>query len=146
MSSNYVLIRSVDELTERLEYLKVDLVRRNAFPVRLDIKKYVNKRSLNQNALVHFWFAEIAEYLTSRGRETNEVQVKLLMKHKFLGYEDIELGSMTIERQLRETSGLDTGEMFQFMEQIDAWSSGIGVRLTIPVSSEYRDLMEKQHE
>ena len=69
-----------------------------------------------------------------------EEELKLMVKYKFLGTEDIEVGSTNIPAQVRRTSALDRGEMLQFMEQVEAWCIDLGVKLTKPQNSEYSKL------
>ena len=63
------------------------------------------------------------------GLTGTEEELKLMVKYKFLGTEDIEVGSTNIPAQVRRTSALDRGEMLQFMEQVEAWCIDLGVKL-----------------
>lgn len=112
-------------------------------PLCLQPKKYVNPRSLSQNALLHVWFDTMAKHF-SRKVDTNAEQMKALMKLKFLGTEDIIVGNTVIEGQLKRTSKLDKGEMMRFMDDVYDWALDHGVRLSIPEDSEYMKL-RKQH-
>jgi hypothetical protein len=144
--STYWLIRSAEEIDTRFEFLKAHLIESGVWPISLTVKKYIQARSIPQNNTLHGWFREIAKYLTDNNRPTNARKVKLLMKHKYLGYEDIQVGDMTIEHQLRHTSKLDTAEMHHFMSQVEEWATNIGAPLTIPVASEYYELREAQNQ
>nr|WP_306805009.1 hypothetical protein [Providencia sp. PROV128] len=78
-----------------------------------------------------------------------EEKVKNDLKATFLGYEEIEqtnfvTGEITVREQLRQTSKLDTGDMYQYMTNIEAWCAQFGLQLTIPHSSEYMKLKEQQ--
>ena len=108
-------------------------------PLCLQPKKYVNPRSLSQNALLHVWFDTMAKHF-SRKVDTNAEQMKALMKLKFLGTEDIIVGNTVIEGQLKRTSKLDKGEMMRFMDDVYDWALDHGVRLSIPEDSEYMKL------
>ena len=105
--------------------------------------KYTNPRSLSQNALVHTWFNTMAKHF-SKKVEVDADQMKLLMKNKFLGTEDVVVGSTVIEGQLKRTSKLTKGEMTYFMNQVHEWAADHGVNLPIPADSEYMKLMEAQ--
>jgi hypothetical protein len=107
--------------------------------------KYTNPRSLSQNALVHLWFNTMAKHF-SKKVEVDAEHMKLLMKNKFLGTEDVVVGSTVIEGQLKRTSKLTKGEMTYFMNQIHEWAADHGVNLPIPADSEYMKLMEAQRE
>ncbi|MCL5592660.1 hypothetical protein M5Y58_23805, partial [Enterobacter roggenkampii] len=50
----------------------------------------------------------------------------------------------TIELELRHTSDLDTGDMHHFMCQVEDWCAQFGLVLTIPQSSEFQVLRDKQ--
>lgn len=74
-----------------------------------------------------------------------------MMKHTFLGYEEVEMinavtGDIELIKQLRKTSDLDTGDMYFYMEQVERWAVGIGCFVTIPDNSEYMKLKRKQDE
>ena len=105
--------------------------------------KYTNPRSLSQNALVHTWFNAMAKHF-SKKVEVDAEQMKLLMKNKFLGTEDVVVGSTVIEGQLKRTSKLTKGEMTFFMNQVHEWAADHGVNLPIPADSEYMKLMQAQ--
>jgi len=75
--------------------------------------------------------------------------VKDMLKHTHLGYElkrrhDVLTGEIKEVEELRHTSGLDKGEMFDFMTKCEQMLLGWGVPITIPVNSEYRELIERQ--
>lgn len=113
----------------------------------LQPKPYTNPRSLSQNALFHMWCGEIAQQLADRGVKVEDEaitsdDVKLMMKMKYLGTEDIVRGKLVIKDQLRRTSNLDKGEMLFFMEQVEAWAIDRGCQLTIPQHSEYMKMRE----
>jgi hypothetical protein len=100
--------------------------------------------------LSHVWYEEISEYLIASGRtDATKEWVKRNLKKTFLGYEDVEYtdfttGEKTVERQLRHTSDLDTGDMHHFMCQVERWCAQFGLVLTIPQSSEFQVLRDKQ--
>ena len=121
------------------------------FPVKLTISDNFRKRSLSQNALFHKWVNELSVYLIKGGRKDSSPEFcKDLLKHTFLGYEQIErVNAKTGERvtvsQLKHTSELDLGDMNDFMNKCYAWCVDIGLLLTIPHDSEYAMLMEPQN-
>lgn len=118
-------------------------------PHRLIIKPYKHTRSLSQNALFHLWTSEISKYLCANGANYTPEQVKEMLKHTFLGYEVVERIDVTTQepervRALRRTSKLDTGEMYIFMQRVEAWAAGIGCFVTIHDNSEYMKLKNRQ--
>ncbi|OBU05297.1 recombination protein NinB [Morganella psychrotolerans] len=118
-------------------------------PHRIIIKPWKNRRSLPQNSLSHMWYAEIRRHLCKNGIKHTDESVKEMMKHTFLGYEVVEMvnavtGVTEQIRKLRETSKLDTGDMFHFMEKVERWAVDIGCLVTIPNESEYMKLKREQ--
>jgi len=121
-------------------------------PVRIEVKPYTNPRSLSQNALLHVWLDDITKGLKIRnftydldGVDTylTADDVKLMMKHKFLGVKDIVRGKLVIPDQLRNTSDLDKGEMLTFMNDVYGWAVDRGIQLNIPEESEYMRLSKE---
>lgn len=114
-------------------------------PVSVQLKSHT-KRSLSQNALAHAWFGELSRWLISKGKDfATPDWVKAALKSTFLGYievidTDVITGKKTTRSELRHTSSLDTGEMKLFMDMVYHWALDIGVMLTIPDNSEYRQL------
>ncbi|WGL95996.1 YbcN family protein [Arsenophonus nasoniae] len=120
-------------------------------PHRLIIKPYKQTRSLSQNSLFHMWVGEISKYLCANGANYTPEQVKEMLKHTFLGYQVVERIDVTTQepervRALRRTSKLDTGEMYIFMQRVEAWAAGIRCFVTIPTNSEYMKLKNNQEE
>lgn len=105
-------------------------------PLAWKAEAYSTSRSLSQNALFHMWCGEMCLHFSESVDVTPDT-MKSLMKHKFLGTEDVVVGSTVIPGQLRSTSGLSKGEMHEFMERVYAWAVDHGVRLTNPNDSEF---------
>ena len=110
------------------------------YPVEWKVKRYIPKRSLSQNALFHVWCREMAEHFKSKGADVDEEKMKELIKYKILGTEDRQISNTIIPGQVRETSGLDRGEMMDFMDKVMEWALDHGVRLSCPQDSEYMKL------
>lgn len=141
---HYWLIRRKDEVPKIISNIQAWAGEWDfSHPLCLKPSKYVNPRSLSQNALLHVWFDTMATHF-SKKVDTNAEQMKALMKYKFLGTEDVIVGNTVIEGQLRHTSKLDKGEMMHFMNQIHEWAADHGVNLPIPAESEYMNLMQAQ--
>jgi len=99
---------------------------------------YGDNRSLPQNDLFHMWCNEFAKGLTDLGRPCDEKEAKLFLKSKFLGFENLKVGKMEIKEQLRETSKLNSGEMYFFMEEVWQYAATtFGIYLTVPVDSQF---------
>ena len=144
--SQFWLIKDRRQIQERVAFFQRWLEKEWDFnyPVTWEPKVYRNKRSLSQNALFHVWCRELAEHYSSKGADISEEKMKDLMKYKHLGCEDRVVGKTVIPGQLRETSGLDRGEMMVFLDQVWAWAADHGVMLEIPADSEYMKLKGDQ--
>lgn len=70
--------------------------------------------------------------------------MKLMMKQRFLGAEDIKIGKTIIENQVKHTSDLDKGEMVHFMDNVYHWARDNGIFLEVPENSEYQKLKNQQ--
>ena len=92
-------------------------------PVEVVFRTYRQKRSLQQNALLHKWFDEIAK---TTGEYTSD-DIKTLMKAKFSPHKLV-CGEMIPTA----TSSLNSAQMAQFMEQVAAFAATYGVALTQP--------------
>lgn len=119
---------------------------------RVNVVEWREKRSLSQNALFHVWVGELSNYLISKGRkDAGKEFSKDLLKHTFLGYEDVKrvnalTGEVVFTSTLKQTSKLGVGEMTYFMSQCYSWCLDIGLMLPIPETSEYYQLMQSQTE
>ena len=94
-------------------------------PTDVIIGPHVKKRSLNQNSLLHKWFAIIAEFSGD-----SEASTKSDLKAMFspIVESKIEAGRM---RPL-DTSEMDTKQMSEFMDRVSAWAAGMAIRLPVP--------------
>jgi hypothetical protein len=143
MSMNYWIIRGPEEINDRLKFLADDLRRRNVWPLRLEVKKHINPRTLDQNSLFWMWCEQLAQYLCSKGRAITKDEVHDLMCHKFLGYDERTIGGEEVIT-LRGTSKLQKGEFHHFLEQMDAQAVEWGCQLTYPPASEYHEMKRQQ--
>lgn len=120
--------------------------------------KDFGKRSLSQNALLHMWINEIVDFFIKRGRKEflsgskmNLKNMKENLKETFLGYEDketvnLKTGEVKVSSQLRHTSDLDKGDFMHFLNLIEGFAREYDIKLTIPVESEYYQLMKDSGE
>jgi len=92
-------------------------------PLEIVIRPYRQKRSLQQNALLHKWFDEISKVT---GEYTAD-DIKTLMKAKF-SPRKLVCGEMIPTA----TSNLNSAQMAEFMEQVAAFAATYGVALTQP--------------
>jgi hypothetical protein len=119
---------------------------------RVNIVKWREKRSLNQNAFQHVIYQEISKYLINNGRpDWCAKTVKRNMKNKYLGwikkeFVDVVTGEITIKEELKGTSNLDVGDSFEYTTNLLVWCDGMGIYIKIPEQCEYRELQQKQNE
>jgi hypothetical protein len=92
-------------------------------PQEIVIRPYRQKRSLQQNALLHKWFDEIAKVT---GEYTAD-DIKTLMKAKFSPTKLV-CGEMIPTA----TSKLNSAQMAEFMDQVSGFAATYGVALTQP--------------
>lgn len=118
----------------------------NPLVVKLD--KYESPRSLNQNAMSHIWYREIATEMAKKGHKIDHAEPdqvwKLWLKKRFLGVDSYSIGNQHIPEQVRSTSKLSKGEMVHFLDNVYHWANKQGIRLSIPAESEYAELQAKQ--
>ena len=101
--------------------LGFDIVR----PLEITWGNYVQKRSGNQNSLVHKWFDEIAKATGDDGES-----VKTHLKDRYCP--KTESLAFPGEMVPKKTSALDKEEMSDFMSRIMVLSSQMGWHLTSP--------------
>ena len=146
----FVRVESKLKIDERLSTIKNILLAWDyEKPCKLEIKAYVDSRSLSQNALMHMWFNQIYDRFKAMGIMVGDEpitadDVKLMMKHKFLGVKDVVRGKLVIKDQLVKTSDLDTGEMTYFLDQVYDWAMDKGIYLPVPEHSVYKKYRERQ--
>ena len=153
---NFYKINNREKVKQILGNLADNLIQNWDFtnPVQVEFKEYKNPRSLSQNALLHVWFDDIAKAMKQKGftyeMNGNQIHmskddVKLMLKHKFLGVKDIVRGKLVIPDQLVSTSSLDKGEMMSFLSEVYNWSFDRGIQLKTPEDSEYMKLRRSQN-
>ena len=142
MSGEFWLVKSKDQIEDRLnhfkKYLETEWNWENA--IQWKVARFTGRRSLSQSNLFHMWCGEMADHFAERGADVDKERMKLMLKNKFLGTEDVLVGSTTIPGQVRHTSNLSPGEMCDFMDQVQNWALDNGVTLTCPADSEYMRL------
>lgn len=116
--------------------------------IKLEWKAGSN-RSINQNDLYWMWVGEIVNQTNARLPEGTEPFIKEEMHEwlceEFLGYETRTVGRKEIT-VLKGTSKLLKGEMYFYMQQVDAFAHSKGFKLTIPDDSEYTKLKQRENQ
>ena len=105
--------------------------------------KDARKRSLSQNALLWLWYGELVTQIKQKSNETYSTDdLHEYFKSRFCPGKIIKFGNKEI--QATSTTRLDTGEMTRYLDQIHEWACGAGFKLTIPINSEYREMIDRQ--
>ena len=140
--SEFWLVKDKAQLRQRIEFFQKYLESEWnwEYPAEWKVKRYSPKRSLSQNALFHVWCREMSDHFKEKGADITEERMKELIKYKILGTEDRKINNTIIPGQVRETSGLDRGEMMDFMDRVNEWAMDHGLFLSCPQDSEYMKL------
>ena len=78
------------------------------------------------------WMDQLAKFFTKEmNSDYDKDDMHNLMRHKFLGYEDKQIGNTQITRQLRSTARgkIKDSEFYYYMSELDAWSANYGCLL-----------------
>ncbi len=109
------------------------------------IVKNGSKRSLSQNSTYWMWLGELSVQIKLKSRESYSTDdLHEYFKQRFCADKPITLGGKTIN--VKSTKRLDTGEMHFYMNQVHEWCVNAGFKLTVPIESEYREIMERQNQ
>ncbi len=102
------------------------------------VKQHRERRTLPQNSLFHLW-CKCIEDETGQDAES----VKRVTKEMFLGYNEVDVfGRKSYE--LTSTTKLNTLQMSQFMNKVQAWaSSDLGIVLPIPEDLYFTHFVEQ---
>ncbi len=113
-------------------------------PLKVSIKSCSN-RSLNQNSTYWMWLGELSQQIKLKVREAHSTDdLHEWFKNKFCPDKEITMGGKSI--YVKSTAKLDPGEMHFYMNQLFEWAANAGFKLTIPIESEYRQIIERQCE
>ena len=142
MAEEFILT-SVDDLP-MVSSIVHDHFSNESKPIRLTIKSCSN-RSLNQNSTYWMWLGELSHQIklkTSESYSTDDLHE--WFKNKFCPDKVITLGKQSIS--VKSTRKLSTGEMHFYMNQLFDWAVNAGFKLTVPIESEYRQIIERQNQ
>ncbi len=137
-----VIIRSKEELPQRLDNLKSRLEFAWDFstPAHVQARPYQDKRSRLQNNLYWRWLGILSDELSGEHHYAKE-DLHDLMRHRYLGTEEVQIGTETFTR-LRSTTRLQRGVMAQYMQKVEHWAADMGVLLPLPEDNEYMQYRE----
>lgn len=96
-------------------------------PLRVEVEKYVEGRSLPQNDLAHVWFHEIATFTGHTPEETKQFMSDMFIRPRVVSV----AGHSRLVKP--GTSALNKEEMTAFLDRIEAWAAtelGLTLRRT----------------
>jgi len=109
-------------------------------PTEIKIKKLYGNRSLPQNAYLHFAFGILTDGLNDLGNEFTMLQVKEMVKVKFLLTDIVdESTGEVIGQYVKRTRDLDKLEMVDFVDKFIAYSKDM-FNITIPLPNQAIEL------
>jgi len=145
--TSFYLYRSKKDYLNKKQFLEKHICDWNfATPLKIELKPYRNPRTISQNALFHKWCDEISNKFIKQVDNASPENIKVYLKHMFLGTESLVLGKTEIKDQVKQSSKLDVGEMLHFMDQIYHWSLDHGIILTVPEDSDYQKHKASQND
>ena len=142
MASEFILTSSDD--IKVIGSALVDHFDSEASPVKVIIKSCSN-RSLNQNSTYWMWLGELSHQIKLKSHESYSTDdLHEWFKNKYCPDKTITLGKQSIS--VKSTRKLDTGEMYFYMNQLFEWAVNAGFKLTVPIESEHRKIIERQNQ
>lgn len=111
----------------------------------VEVKKWVDKRSIPQNSTMWLWLGEISKQVNRRTESAVEPEdLHEYFKGIYCPVRTVQLGDKTIS--IKSTKRLDKGEMFHYMTKIEAWAAERKIILTVPYGSDYQRIRDEQEE
>lgn len=111
----------------------------------VEVKKWVDKRSIPQNYTMWLWLGEIAKQVNRRTDSAVDPEdLHEYFKGIYCPVRTVQLGDKTIS--IKSTKRLDKGEMFHYMTKIEAWAAERKIILTVPYGSDYQRIRDEQEE
>jgi hypothetical protein len=133
------ILRSIDDVRDWC-----NLLYQSQLPMRVAMLQGVD-RTLDQNALVHKWFAEVAH---QSGESASEVKARAKLDFGcpilcrddpvFMGFFHHAISPLSRERQIKSmayvsvTSDMTVKQMSEFMDEFERHHRAAGMVLTIP--------------
>ena len=115
-------------------------------PLVVRLERYQSPRSTSQNALFHAWCRTMSKHFIDKIPTATPENMKLMMKNRFLGTEDVKVGKEIIKGQVKHSSKLTKGEMVHFLDNVYHWAHNHDLFLESGTDSEYQRLKRKQDE
>lgn len=103
---------------------------------RLIIKPWRDKRTLSQNSLMWMWNDDVAAAASKYSSQTHtDEELHEFFKSMFCPAKQVTV--FGVQKWVQSTKLLDTEEMTFYLRRIEVWCAERGIKLRIPVNSEY---------
>lgn len=113
--------------------IKTTIEKYEGYRIILTIDKCSSKRSNQQNSYIHFLFSVLTDALNDLGNELNMLEVKDMMKAKYLLVDVVnEKTGEVLGQRIKGTSECTTVELNDFFENVIRWASELGIVLPYP--------------
>ena len=104
-----------------------------------------DKRSLSANSLYWVWIGVIAKSFNKRlKKDFDQNDMHYAMRAEHLGTEDIVVGKLVIENQLKSTKGMESGPFCEYMTRVEVWCIDHRIPLPHPPANEYTEYRQAQ--
>jgi len=99
-------------------------------PISVTVTEYRERRSVDQNKLLHAVLKEISEQAFIDGKHYELEVWKEMVRRKFIGTEEIDLPDGTRYERGMSTSSLDVAEFSKLVDVVTAWAvTELGVEI-----------------
>jgi hypothetical protein len=110
---------------------------------RVTIKKWREKRSVDQNSLMWLWLGEIANTVEVSGGYHRDKAWHLYFKKYYC---PVKIISLPVgQESVKSTKLLDVGEMHFYLNRIEQWAIDKMIVLPMPDDNEYQKLKDKSN-
>ena len=113
--------------------IKTTIEKYEGYRIILTIDKCSPKRSNQQNSYIHLLFTILTDALNDLGNEFNMLEVKDMMKAKYLLVDVVnEKTGEILGQRIKGTSECTTIELNNFFENVIRWGAELGIVLPYP--------------
>lgn len=133
------------EITSNSLADEIERIIDNGGAAKVVVTKWRDSRSHPQRKTQWMWYREIAEQIKAKGKGSyTDDDIHEYFKDEFCPAVEIKFGDKV--KIVKSTARLDTGEMHFYLQQVDMWAANAGFKLTVPTSSEYQQLIDRQNQ
>ena len=144
MAENKINLSNYDKVSESI-CNQINEIVESGKTAKVVVTQWRDKRSCDQNALMWMWYQQMSHQIKQKGKgDYSTDDLHEYFKDEYCPVKQITFGKKV--KNVKSTKKLDTGEMHFYLQQIDMWAANAGFKLTIPVSSEYQELIDRQNQ